>query len=162
VHRGVHVVAAQERPDGRLRCECADGQIYEPFDVVVDAGGLSSRSTLSAHAAVGDARKARARGVHSLLLGARRLAYGAVDALDDGAALGARLRDAGAVGALEQLGCYRCTRARRPPTSPTEALDCWRRLLAGASVVLLAATVSSVALGTAWTICWFFELPLIS
>ena len=86
-----------------IRIVYADGSTSEAVDVVVDASGLGpplmhgpavhslpSRDT-DTHAAIGDARVARRRGLTALLFGWWRLCYGGDNALREGLELGRRL-----------------------------------------------------------------------
>lgn len=108
IQYSTEVVDLLQSPDGSTGCVYADGRFPQPYDVVVDAGGLSSplfRSSRGhhqatrhefgqskkAHAAIGDAQAARASGLRSLLLGIRRNRYGGDNALREGVALGALL-----------------------------------------------------------------------
>lgn len=154
---GVSIVDVIVMPGERWCCKCADGStpreptalraLRKPFDLVIDAGGLSTPASILAHAAVGDARKARVPLICSLPVLARRIAYGADDALREGAALGAILGAAVRTGELSpRLGCYRCRRTRRVPSTPTEALVVWSQLRRGAALLVVALMLASVAL----------------
>jgi len=102
----------------RVRCVFADGDESEPFDVIVDAGGLNpafvqgpgidpgkercsciaSQPVFDAHATIGDARLARQHGPGGLLCSWWRLRNGGDDALADGVGLGKLLGEQAKLG----------------------------------------------------------------
>ena len=148
---GVQVIAIHRLQAGKSSCELADGKL-EVFDVIIDASGLLAEPLHGAHAAIGDARAAR--GI--LYMGFRRLRYGADDALQDGAALGAalvasasatRFHPSSLHAALSSPACarYVCVRERRAPFRPTDALDVARVFALGCVAAAVAVALLAVA-----------------
>jgi threonine dehydrogenase-like Zn-dependent dehydrogenase len=135
IHFSTQIIKVINASDARWQCESADGHIWGPFDMVVDASGLLG--SITANAAIGDARLARHHWWHRL----RHFRYGANDALKDGLELASML--GAEPSSCERLGKFGCwERERRSANKPTSREDI-RRLLVGAALAALMAVLAT-------------------